>query len=423
MTPSKLMFWPMRIPVALQTAAFLLCVSSGLVACGGGGGGTASTPPPVVVAPPIEPIVVTVGPGEFKSATVLKTFALADIAKAVADSAGTLPVVVPKYAVKSYKLEYLTLDGDGRQVLASALVNVPEKPTLPGASGSVIAPTGPVLALQHGTTARDAEAPTNYVRASEVSVVLASMGYQVLAPDYVGYGSAKGTEHPYLLAAPSASVVLDMLTAAKYWRQTTQQLDNGQLFLAGYSEGGYVTVAASRALAAGTSPHAKSLALVVAGGGPYQVYVTLDEILKHIREKNALLGALVNPGFLRLMGDSVRASVRNALMDELLGSGADVVFHPAMIDSYLADNIAGMEQQSNVHDWKPVVPIRFFHGPDDQTVSYKSATATMLAMQNRGAASQVSLTDCKRQPATHLDCVPPFWQFVVTQLGAVARDL
>ena len=419
------MFWHMPMPIAMKTSALLFCLSVGLVACGGGGGGGTpiTPPPPVVIAPPIEPVVVTVGPGEFKSATVLKTFAVADIAKAIADSAGTLPAVAPKYAVKSYKLEYLTLDGDGRQVLASALVNVPDKPTVPGASGSAAAPTGPILALQHGTIARDAEAPTNYVRASEVSVVLASMGYQVLAPDYVGYGSSKGKEHPYLLAAPSASVVLDLLTAAKYWRKSTQQLDNGQLFLAGYSEGGYTSVAASRALAAGTSPHAKSLALVVAGGGPYQVYVTLDEILKQIRQKNALLGALVNPGFLRLMGDSVRASVRNALLDELLGSGADVAFHPAMIDSYLADNVAGMELQSNVHDWKPVVPIRFFHGQDDQTVSYKSATATLLAMRNQGAASLVSLTDCKRLPATHLDCVPPFWQFVVTELGAVARDL
>ncbi|OYU45877.1 MAG: hypothetical protein CFE44_05190 [Burkholderiales bacterium PBB4] len=387
----------------------------GLVACGGGGSGSA--PPPVVVTP-VEPVVVTVGPGEFKSITMLKTFATSDIAKAVADSGGALPAVVPRYAVKSYKLEYLTLDGEGKQVLASALVNVPDKPAVAGGV------TGPVLALQHGTTARDAEAPTNFVRASEVSVVLASLGYQVLAPDYVGYGSSNGKEHPYLLAAPSASVVVDMLTAAKYWRQTTQQADNGQLFLAGYSEGGYVSVAASRALAASTnSPHAKNLALVVAGGGPYQVFVTLDELLKKIRDKNAVLGALVNPGFLRLMGDSVRASVRNALLDELLGSGADVAFQSTLIDNYLADNTQAIEQLSNVHDWKPGVPIRFFHGPDDQTVSYKSATATLLAMQNRGAASQVSLTDCKRQPYGHLDCVPPFWQFVVTELGAVARDL
>ena len=80
-----------------------------------------------------------------------------------------------------------------------------------------------MLALQHGTTARDAEAPSNEVAASKVPVVLASTGYIVLAPDYVGYGSSKGQPHPYLLAAPSASVVVDLLTAAKYWRQTTRR--------------------------------------------------------------------------------------------------------------------------------------------------------------------------------------------------------
>ena len=426
MTHNKLKSCILHIPVSLKTAALVTCVSGGLWACGGSGGGVASVPslpPPTVIASPIEPVVVTVGPGEFKSANLLKTFSIGEIGKAVLDSAGALPPVVPKYAVKSYKFEYLTLDGDGRQVLASALVNVPVKPTIPGVLGSFAAAPSPVLALQHGTTSRDTEAPTNAVRAAEISVVMASLGYQVLAPDYVGFGSSKGKEHPYLLAAPSASVVLDMLTATKYWRQSTQQADNGQLFLAGYSEGGYTSLAASRALASGTSPHAKNLVAVVAGGGPYQVYIAIDEILKRIRDKNALLGALVNPGFLRLMGDSVRASVRNALLDELLGSGADVTFHPALIDNYLADNIQAMESQSNVHDWKPTVPIRFLHGKDDQTVSFKSATATLIAMQNRGAASQVSLTECQRQPATHLDCVPPFWLFMVAELGALAKDL
>lgn len=49
--------------------------------------------------------------------------------------------------------------------------------------------------------------------------------------------------HPYLLAAPSAAAVIDLLTAAKYWRQTQRILDNKQLFLAGYSEGAYVSMA------------------------------------------------------------------------------------------------------------------------------------------------------------------------------------
>lgn len=381
----------------------------GLISCGGGSGG-ASAP----VTPPADPIVVTVGPGEFKTATVLKEFSALDISTAIAASSGNLPAVTPRYAVKSYRLEYLTLGGDGKQVLASALVTVPIKPA--GA-------TSPVLALQHGTTARDAEAPTNEVAASKVTVVLASTGYIVLAPDYVGYGSSKGQPHPYLLAAPSASVLVDLLTAAKYWRQTTGVPDNRQLFFVGYSEGAYVSMAAARSLAGSTSPHAKNLSLVVTGGGPYNVTATLDALLQRIRDENALLGALVNPGFLKFLNDGARASVRNALLNEMLGSGADVTFQSTLIDNFLADNTAAIDTQSNVHDWKPVVPMQLFHGRDDLTVAYKSSGSTLQAMQARGASSLVSLTDCQHVPAGHLECVPPFWQFVVNQLATVAHDL
>ena len=115
--------------------------------------------------------------------------------------------------------------------------------------------------------------------------------------------------------------------------------------------------------------------------------------------------------------------MRNALLDQLLGSGSDVSFQPTLIDNYLADNTAAIEAQSNVYDWKPVVPTPLFHGRDDPTVAYKSASTTLQAMQARGAGSLVSLTDCQRIPAGHLECVPPFWQFVVAQLAAVARDL
>ena len=380
-----------------------------LAACGGGGGrGADGTPAPA------DPIVVTVGPGEFKAATPLKDVQAAEVAQAIAASAGNLPAVAARYAVKAYRIEYLTLGGDGKQVLASALVNVPVKPA--GASS-------PVLALQHGTVTHDAEAPSNHVLASDVSVVLASSGYIVLAPDYVGYGSSRGQPHPYLLAAPSVSVLVDLLTAAKYWRQTTGVVDNRQLFFAGYSEGAYVSMAAARSLAGSSSPHAKDLALVVTGGGPYNVSATLDALLQRIRDENAVLGALVNPGFLRYLAVSARDAVRNALLADLLGNGADVAFQSTLIDNYLADNTAAIDAQSNVHDWKPVVATALFHGRDDQTVAYRSASSTLQATQARGAGALVSLADCQRIPAGHLDCVPPFWQFAVGQLAAVARDL
>ena len=95
----------------------------------------------------------------------MQKFLTADVAKAIADSAGSSPAVSPRYVLKSYRWDYRKLGGDGKQVLALALVNVPIKPA---------GVTSPVLALQHGTNYRDAETPSSEVAASKQPVVLAS---------------------------------------------------------------------------------------------------------------------------------------------------------------------------------------------------------------------------------------------------------
>jgi pimeloyl-ACP methyl ester carboxylesterase len=224
------------------------------------------------------------------------------------------------------------------------------------------------------------------------------------------------------LSAPTAAAVVDLLTAARTWRRRVGVDDNGQLFLIGYSEGGYATVAAHRAMQAGGSTHLANLAAVAAGAGPYHVGVTLDELLRRVREDNPVLGALVSPGLLRYLGSSVRREVRDALLARLLPEDADVVFDATFIDNYLADDRAAVERQSNVHDWAPVAPLRLFHGRDDQTVPYASATETLRAMRERGA-SDVGLTDCTAVPSGHIECVPPFVVFALGEFAARVRDL
>ena len=186
-------------------------------------------------------------------------------------------------------------------------------------------------------------------------MLVASLGYIVIAADYVGYGVSKGAPHPYLLSAPSASAVVDLLTAARTWRSQNSIADNGQLFLTGYSEGGYVSVAAHRAMQTAGSPHLVSLAAVALGAGPYDAGVTLDELLRRVRVEHPLLGALINPGLLRHLGSSLRRTVRNELLKRLVPADADVVFDATLIDNYLADDDAAIERQSNVHDWAPAV--------------------------------------------------------------------
>jgi len=372
------------------------------VACGGGGDGPAE-------AQAVEPT----GPGRLERATQLNRIALADIQAATQAADSRTRTLAPLYDVTNHRVEYLTTDAQGREIVASGLVSVPAKPA--GARS-------PVLGYQHGTTFVDAEAPSNHAVADEAAVILASLGYIVVAPDYVGYGVSKGAPHPYLLAEPSAAATVDLLTAAQTWRRRSGVADNGQLFLTGYSEGGYATVAAHQAMQRTRSPHLAQLRSVVAGAGPYDVRVTLDTLLQRVRDAVPALAPLLDPGVLRFLSDADRNRLRDELMKRLRPGDADVVFDHAMIDRYLADNALALELLSNVHDWAPALPLRLFHGRDDETVPFATAIATLQAMRARGAAD-VSLTECTAVPASHIGCVPEFLIFVLGEFAKQVRDL
>jgi hypothetical protein len=227
------------------------------------------------------------------------------------------------------------------------------------------------------------------------------------------------------MSAPSAAAVIDFLTASKHWLQAHAAVDNGQLFMTGYSEGAYVTVATQRAMQAGNSAHRNQLVRVIAGAGPYDVGATMDQALAVIRREYFPLGELFNPGFLRYLGDTDRRHARELLMTLLVG-GDSSTFAPTVFDNYLNDNRAAIEASSNVVDFAPHVPLDLFHGRDDRTVSIVSATNALAAMQSRGAGNRVTLTECvppAGQAAGHSQCVLPYWRFVLDRFGKDARDL
>ncbi len=97
-------------------------------------------PPPAVVVPP-EDAEVT-GPGELKTATQVNTLPLNAIATAVLALDNKLYPPTPRYAVVSYRLTYVTKDGQGQDIIASGLVSVPVK--ISGARS-------PVISYQHGS--------------------------------------------------------------------------------------------------------------------------------------------------------------------------------------------------------------------------------------------------------------------------------
>jgi hypothetical protein len=148
-------------------------------------------------------------------------------------------------------LQYWTVGGSDEAAKVSGALMVP--------TGSAPQCTGPrpIILYAHGTQvdkAMNIADPTNPDNKEGVLIaaMFAAQGYIVVAPNYVGY-DISNNYHPYLNEVAQSKDMIDALTAARsalghVLASTTT--DNGQLFITGYSQGGYVAMATQKAMQA-----------------------------------------------------------------------------------------------------------------------------------------------------------------------------
>jgi pimeloyl-ACP methyl ester carboxylesterase len=165
-------------------------------------------------------------------------------------------------AVNVYRVTYKTVV-DGENITASGLVCTP-----------LIAGEYPVICFQNGTNTVNAYAPTEFVINTTYQMVeiVASMGFVVVIPDYPGFGASAQIPHPYLIAEPTVTSIVDMLFAVK--ELTGSEMDEislkNEYYLIGYSQGGWATMALHKALEI-NYPGEFNLIGSVCGAGPYDI--------------------------------------------------------------------------------------------------------------------------------------------------------
>lgn len=138
------------------------------------------------------------------------------------------------YSLFLYKIYYTTPAPDGSDVWATGLVVTPINPNK--ATG--------IVSYAHGTRVNRDDVPSrnnekNYIY---LATFASSAGYVLVMPDYLGYGDSTLPLHPYVDADTLASSSINLLLAAKEF--LTDMLHypiNNELYLAGYSEGGFTT--------------------------------------------------------------------------------------------------------------------------------------------------------------------------------------
>ncbi|MET3913555.1 putative dienelactone hydrolase [Variovorax sp. OAS795] len=239
-------FTPLRRFGVLAGAALLLAACGG----GGGGGGGIGVGFPLPAGDTGRGTVVTDPPPQTAKLTAdqfRSSLQASDQGKALLQVAGT-----PRCGVEVRYLEYRTVGGKGEATNATAAVMLP--------SGTDVACNGarPVVLYAHGTTAARnynlaAWTDSTQPAAGEgltVAAMFAAQGYIVVAPNYAGYDKSTLPYHPYLNGDQQGKDMVDALAAARKTLPGIGAEDAGSLLITGYSQGGYVAMAAHREMQA-----------------------------------------------------------------------------------------------------------------------------------------------------------------------------
>lgn len=302
-----------------------------------------------------------------------------------------------KYDVSCHRFTY-TMIYKEQEITASGLIAIPLDCDNP-----------PLLSFHHGTLTSKATAPSladyNTFLGFQClpGIVSAAHGYLTVIPDYVGYGASSSYLHPYLIYEPTATAVIEMIKAVKLFLSEHDIAFDDKLFLAGYSEGGYVTLAVQKEIE--TNPgHGLTVTASAPGGGTYNLRYGFELVLERTHYSSpSLLGFallayndfylnrpvtdLFQEPYASRMSDLFGNNLSIEEANSQLSSSIESLLAPAFLTSIQSedDTLNKLLDANSVDDWTPRRPTRMWHGTSDNIVYYANAVQAYDRFIENGA--------------------------------------
>ena len=318
----------------------------------------------------------------------------------------------------TYKTKYL-----GEDIIASGLVAFPRTEA-----------TLPILSFQHGTITRYSDAPTIDLNLYGLLSSMASAGYIFCVPDFVGFGSSTDILHPYYHYESTARCVLDILRAGGELSRILKFNFNGEVFLAGYSEGGYATMAAHKMMEEENPPGLALIASAPASGGydlkgmqnyffnaftyhePYYLaYVALS--YKQVYGFETILSDIFQESYATEIPRLFDGLLSGEQINRMLTDTMSHLLQPDILVNIDTDSkynyLNNAFEENSLLRWVPENRLIMYHGTADITVPYQNSIDTYVSMLELGASdntvSLVPLTD-----ADHNSGIYPYIVQVIT---------
>jgi len=338
-----------------------------------------------------------------------------------------LPLI--KYGARYYVVKYTSTDAKGQPDTLSGLLAVPIAPGFSFAR----------LIYQHGTADCKTCVPSSYGKEGgaegQVGLLLGGLGFISILPDYVGMGSGRGFQ-TYVHAKTLESATMDMVRALEPWLKNNNLPYNEQIFITGYSQGGYASMVFHKYLESASNTDYQVTAAahlsgpynlsgvmrdVIIGNTAYEYPAYIPNTILGFQEAYGDLFTSMNEVFKPEYIDDITkyyngglsiTGLNDRLYQKLIALTGSAVGKRMLQDDFLEKFIQDPENRANVilrendvYDWAPKAPTRIFYCKGDDQVPYLNSTTAHAAMQARGATMLVT-TDLN-SGADHGQCYVP----------------
>jgi pimeloyl-ACP methyl ester carboxylesterase len=221
---------------------------------------------------------------------------------------------------------------------------------------------------------------------------IASTGFIVAAPDYLGFGASKNMFHPYLEKESTVNSLIDMLRASEEFVLNHLNVEsNNDLYIVGYSQGGWSTMQLQKAIELNYSSEFK-LKASSCGAGPYDIRYINDNILSQNTYPmpyyvGYIINSYINSGHItNPASDIFKSPYDNRIMTMFDGTstGAELnkqlttVVADLVTEEYRSTyqtnpkfaSVIAAQENNSVSAWKTNIPTLLTHGTDDTYVPF-----------------------------------------------------
>ena len=302
--------------------------------------------------------------------------------------------------VEVYKLTYKTTF-NGKKRLASGLVCLPTQ-----------AGIYPIMSFQNGTNTLHSAAPSvDYNNELfKVLEITASTGFVVVIPDYLGFGEADDMFHPYLHKESTVQTVLDMLKAVEEMMDKQESIIlNNDLYITGYSQGGWATMAVQEAIDKHYS-NEFNLKGSACGGGPHNLVGFSEFLLSKTDYPMPYFPAYLYNSYLNLDMATPIASIfqepyagkiptlfdgtkDGGQLNAQLTTSINDLFTPNLIENWdkggIYESLYSMLQENSISGYSTSTPTLLIHGDADTFVPASLSESLRDEFIDAGVSSEL----------------------------------